>query len=154
MLDLAVTGYASNGEGVARADGEVVFIPGAIAGETVRARIVNVGKSCAHGEIVRVLKASARRTVPACPDFSDCGGCDFWHMDYEEECRLKQQRVIDALTRIGGAALKELPMHGAKCCEGYRNKVQFPVAMQNGRPAAGFFRARTHEVVCVKDCRI
>ena len=55
MLDLAVTGYASNGEGVARADGEVVFIPGAIAGETVRARIVNVGKRCAHVETVVLL---------------------------------------------------------------------------------------------------
>ena len=154
VLELTVTGYTSDGEGVARADGEVVFIPGAIAGETVRARIVNVGKTCAHGEILQVLQPSGHRVQPACPDFPDCGGCDFWHMDYEEECRLKQQRVIDALTRIAGAPLPALPMHGAKCCEGYRNKVQFPVAMQNGSPAAGFFRARTHEVVCVKDCRI
>ncbi len=154
VLELTVTGYTSDGEGVARADGEVVFIPGAIAGETVRARIVNVGKTCAHGEILQVLQPSGHRVQPACPDFPDCGGCDFWHMDYEEECRLKQQRVIDALTRIGGVAITELPMHGAKCCEGYRNKVQFPVAMQNGSPAAGFFRARTHEVICVKDCRI
>ena len=154
VLDLTVTGYTSDGEGVARSDGEVVFIPGAIAGETVRARIVNVGKTCAHGKIEKVLTASSHRVQPECPDFPDCGGCDFWHMDYDEECRLKQQRVIDALTRIGGVEITELPMHGAPRCEGYRNKVQFPVAAQKGRAAAGFFRARTHEVIDIQSCRI
>ena len=154
VLDLAVTGYTSDGEGVARSNGEVVFIPGAIAGETVRARIVNVGKTCAHGKIEKILSASLHRVKPACPDFPDCGGCDFWHMDYEEERRLKRQRVIDALARIGGVEIAELPMHGAPRCEGYRNKVQFPVAAQNGRAVAGFFRARTHEVIPVQSCRI
>ena len=154
VLELTVAGYTSDGEGVARAGGEVVFVPGAIAGETVRARIVNIGKTCAHAQIKQVLAASPHRIPPRCPDFPVCGGCDFWHMDYEEECRLKRQRVIDALTRIGGVAITELPMHGAARIEEYRNKVQFPVAEQNGSPAAGFYRARSHEVVAVKSCRI
>ena len=123
VLDLTVTGYTSDGEGVARSNGEVVFIPGAIAGETVRARIVNVGKTCAHGKIEKILSASSHRVKPACPDFPDCGGCDFWHMDYEEERRLKQQRVIDALARIGGVEIAELPMHGAPRCEGHQDGV-------------------------------
>lgn len=154
VLELQITGYTSSGEGVARADGAVVFVPGAIAGETVCARIVNVGKSCAHGEVLQVLNPSPHRVAPACGDFPACGGCDFWHMDYDEECRLKDRRVMDALMRIGGAAPDELPMHGAPCCEGYRNKVQFPVAEQAGRAVAGFFRARTHEVIPIAACRI
>lgn len=154
VLQLHITGYASNGEGVARHDGEVVFVPRAIQGETVRVKIVNVGKTCAHGEILAVIKPSPHRVEPACPDFPACGGCAFWHMDYAEECAYKRQRVIDALTRIGGVTLAELPFHPAQSCEGYRNKVQFPLAEQKGRPVAGFYRARSHNVVPVTACRI
>lgn len=155
ILDLTITGYTSGGEGVARsAGGEAVFIPGAIRGELVRARVINVGKTCAHGEIVQVLRSSAHRVEPRCPDFPACGGCEFWHMDYEEECSLKRQRVLDALMRIGGVSVDSLVLHAAPSIEGYRNKVQFPVAARNGRACAGFFRARTHELIAVRDCRI
>lgn len=154
VLTLQITGYAANGEGVARHDGEVVFVPRAIKGETVRARIVNVGKTCAHGEVLEVLQPSSHRLPPACPDFPACGGCALWHMDYEEESAYKSQRVVDALTRIGGVAVETLPFHPAPSCESYRNKVQFPVAEQKGKPIAGFYRARSHAVVPITSCRI
>lgn len=149
-----ITGYTSDGEGVARIDSEVVFVPGVIAGETCRIRIVNVGKTVAHGVVEEITVPSPHRTAPECPYAGTCGGCDFWHMDYEEELRCKRQRVLDALCRIGGASLTELPITGAPTMYGYRNKVQYPVAQQEGRPIAGFYRARTHSVIPIDTCRI
>lgn len=136
-----ITGYTSDGEGVARIDGEVIFIPGVIAGEKCVIRIVNIGKTAAHGVLETLTEPSPHRVEPDCPYFGRCGGCDFRHMDYDEELRLKRQRVRDALERIGGFSVPELEITGAAVQNGYRNKVQFPVAQQKGRAVAGFYRA-------------
>lgn len=149
-----ITGYTSDGEGVCRVDGEAVFVPGALAGETCLVKIVNVGKTCAHAQIEKILTPSPHRQTPDCPYFPDCGGCDFRHMDYEEECALKKQRVLDAFSRIGGIDLPELPFFPAPKLDGCRNKAQYPVARQHGRAVCGFFRARTHEVIPVETCRL
>ena len=153
-LTVTLTGYTSDGEGVARADGQVIFIPRAIAGERCRIRIVNVGRSAAHGVIESVEEPSPHRITPDCPYFGQCGGCDFRQMDYEEELSLKRQRVLDAFERIGGIQLPDLTITGAGALDGYRNKVQFPVGTRRGVPVAGFYRARTHEVISADGCKL
>ena len=80
-----ITGYTSDGEGVARIDGEVIFIPGVIAGEKCVIRIVNIGKTAAHGVLETLTEPSPHRVEPDCPYFGRCGGCNFRHMDYDEE---------------------------------------------------------------------
>jgi 23S rRNA (uracil1939-C5)-methyltransferase len=75
-------------------------------------------------------------------------------MDYEEETRLKADRVRQALGRIGGENLEDVPILSAPTCYGYRNKAQYPVASEKGRVYAGFFRAGTHNVVENKRCLI
>lgn len=150
--EIEITGYTSDGEGVGRIDGEVVFVPHAIAGEWCRVKIINVGRSAAHGVIEEVLTPSAHRITPDCPYFAQCGGCDFRHMDYEAELSLKRQRVHEALTRIGGFQVDVPEICGSQAQAGYRNKVQFPVAQQKGKAVAGFFRARTHEVIPITSC--
>lgn len=149
-----ITGMTSDGAGVARVDGEAVFVPGAIVGEVCRFRIVNIGKTCAHGKLLKIETASPHRIVPDCPYYEKCGGCDYRHMDYEMECEVKRQRVYDALTRIGGVEPFDLAITGATETEGYRNKVQYPVQSQNGRPAAGFYAGGTHRVTPIDHCRI
>ena len=153
-VTLTVTGYTAEGAGVGRSNGQVVFVPRAIAGETLRVRIVNVGRTAAHGEILDVLEKSPHRIAPDCPYFDRCGGCDFRHMDYDEELRLKRQRVLDAFARLGGVELADLPITGAPVQDGYRNKVQYPVQPRGKAAVAGFFRPRTHEVIPIETCRI
>ena len=75
-------------------------------------------------------------------------------MDYEQELALKQAHVQSCLTRIGGQTISALPITGAAQTDGYRNKVQFPVQEQDGRPVAGFFSGKTHRVIPVRHCRI
>ena len=151
---MEITGMSSDGEGVGRIENEVVFVPGAIVGETCRVKIINIGKTCAHGTLVSVEKASPHRIEPDCPYFESCGGCDFRHMDYGQELEIKRQRVYDALTRIGGVEVGNLPITGASCTDGYRNKVQYPVQEQNGKACAGFYAARTHRVTSIEHCNL
>lgn len=122
-------GYTSDGLAVVRVDGQAVFVPGAIRGETVEICIDTVNSNAAYGRIVTILEPSAHRTPRLCPYAKRCGGCDFWHMDYEEELGLKSQRIRDAMTRLGGFDPGPVPILGAQNPEGYRNKAQYPVAM-------------------------
>lgn len=153
-LEVNVTGYTSEGQGVARVEGLAIFIPGVIRGERVQITVEHLGHTAAYARLDQVLEQSPERREPACPYMGQCGGCVFWHMTYEEELRAKAQRVADALTRIGGFPVENLPITGSPQVEGYRNKAQYPVGLVKGRAEAGFFRQRTHQIVPICRCRI
>lgn len=154
VYEAEITDYTTEGQGIAHIEGCAVFIPNAIAGEKVLVRIEKARKTWAAGKITQILEKSPHRVNRECPVAKKCGGCDFWHMDYEEECRLKAQRVKDCLNRIGGESIDEMPILVAPTCLGYRNKAQYPVASEKGRAYAGFFQAGTHQVVENDRCRI
>jgi len=154
IYEATITDYTAEGQGVAHIEGCAVFIPNAIAGETVRVRIEKAQKTWASGKIVEILEKSSHRVNRECPVAKLCGGCDFWHMDYEEESRLKAERVRTCLNRMGGENLETVPLLSAPICYGYRNKAQYPVAAKKGRAYAGFFRAGTHDVVENQRCLI
>ena len=154
VYEAEITDYTTEGQGIAHIEGCAVFIPNAIAGEKVLVRIEKARKTWAAGKITQILEKSPHRVNRECPVAKKCGGCDFWHMDYEEECRLKAQRVKDCLNRIGGESIDKMPILAAPTCLGYRNKAQYPVACEKGRAYAGFFQAGTHQVVENDRCRI
>ncbi len=154
ILEGQITGYTSEGDGVTRVEGMAVFLPNAIREETVRFRIDHVGHTAAYGTVLEVLSPSPHRVEPQCPYTGRCGGCTFWHMDYEEECAAKARRVTDALRRIGGLEVEDLSITGGETCLAYRNKAQYPVCVRKGRPVAGFFQKRSHWVVPIDRCLI
>ena len=96
-----IEGYTSEGLGVARIDGQAVFVHRALRGEDCDVLILKVLKNAAFGKVVQVHEPSPHRREPDCPWYGRCGGCDFRHMDREEELYAKRQRVQDALTRLG-----------------------------------------------------
>jgi 23S rRNA (uracil1939-C5)-methyltransferase len=149
ILNLTISGYSSEGFGVARCDGQVVFVRNALDGEEVAAKILKVNKNAAFAITDSVLSPSAERVTPDCPHFPKCGGCGLRHMSYAEQLRFKAQRVAQTLERIGGvkAAVEIAPSPQAN---GYRNKAMFEV--RGG--AIGFFRSGSHDVVAVDDCRL
>ena len=79
-LEVTFTGYGSAGEGVARAEGLVIFVKGALRGERARIRLMKVGKSAAWGLLLQVLEPSPERRSPDCPYYPRCGGCQLRHM--------------------------------------------------------------------------
>ena len=154
IYEAVITDYTAEGLGVAHIEGCAVFVPNAVAGERVLLRIEKARKTWAAGKITQILERSPHRVNRECPVAKLCGGCDFWHMDYEEETRLKAERVRGCLNRMGGEELERMPILSAPTCLGYRNKAQYPVASRNGRVYAGFFRAGTHQVVENARCLI
>ena len=154
IYEAKITDYTTEGQGIAHIEGCAVFIPNAVAGETCRVRIELVRKTWAAGKIVEILEKSPHRVNRECPVAKLCGGCDFWHIDYAEETRLKAERVRSCLNRLGGENFAEIPILAAPTCHGYRNKAQYPVAAKKNRAFAGFFRAGTHEVVENERCLI
>ena len=154
VYETEITDYTAEGQGVAHIEGCAVFIPNAIAGETVRVRIEAAKKNWAAGKIVEILEKSPHRVNRECPVAKLCGGCDFWHMDYDEETRLKAERVKNNLNRMGGEHLEKIEILAAPDCHSYRNKAQYPVAQKKGRAYAGFFKAGTHQVVENPRCLI
>ena len=154
VLDVEITGYTSEGAGVARVEGLAVFVAGGICGETLRVRIAHLGHTAAYADILKILTPSPARRSSGCIHAGHCGGCVFWHMSYEEELRGKAQRVTDALNRIGGFSLPGVPITGSPSQTEYRNKAQFPVGQEKNGPVAGFFRQRTHQVVPIDRCLI
>ena len=154
VYEARITDYTAEGLGVAHIEGCAVFIPNAVAGELCQVRIEKVGKTWAAGKITQILEKSEHRVNRECPVAKLCGGCDFWHMDYEEESRLKAERVRQCLNRLGGENLEKVELLAAPTCYGYRNKAQYPVAAKKGKAYAGFFRAGTHQVVENSRCLI
>lgn len=154
IYEAVITDYTTEGQGIAHIEGITVFIPNAIAGERVKVRIETLRKTWAAGKITEILEKSPHRVNRECPVAKLCGGCNFWHMDYQEELRLKAQRVQTCLNRLAGEQLTQMPILAAPTCHGYRNKAQYPVSSKKGRAFAGFFRAGTHDVVENSRCLI
>lgn len=154
IYEAQVTGFTSEGLGVCRVEGCAVFVPNAVPEEIYEIRITHVGKTAAYGKIEKIIQKSPHRINRLCPYAKQCGGCDFWHMDYETECQIKAQRVLDALNRLGGQSLEHMEITGGKTCLGYRNKAQYPVGPGKKHPEAGFFQKGSHKIIPIDRCLI
>ena len=143
-----IEGYTSEGLGVARIDGQAVFVHRALRGEDCDVLLLKVLKNAAFGKVVRVYEPSPHRVEPDCPYYGKCGGCDFRHMDREEELYAKKTRVQDALRRIGGSDVQVEEILAGERLH-YRNKSQFPIAADG---TVGFYKARSHQVIPVENC--
>ena len=94
-ISLAIEDIAFGGEGVGRQDDFVVFVPFVVVGETVEVEITEVKKNFARAKLLRVEKASPARVEPPCVYFGKCGGCQYQHMAYEEQLKIKQKQIAD-----------------------------------------------------------
>jgi 23S rRNA (uracil1939-C5)-methyltransferase len=153
-LELLVNSLAFGGNGVARANGFVVFVRRGLPGDLVRARVTKVKRGYAEAVVEEVLSASPQRVEAPCSHFPACGGCRFQDLAYEAQIAEKARQVHDALRRIGGVVEPPLeaivpagsPFH-------YRNKLEYSFAPGPEGPVLGFHRAgRWDEVLDVERC--
>lgn len=152
IFETEIIDMTTEGSGVCRVDNMAVFVPHTAVGDRIRVRIVKVLKSYAFGIVEELLEPSADRIAPAC-GLSQCGGCLFQHITYDAELRVKEKAVQDAFIRLGKLSPEFLPILGAESRTRYRNKAQYPFALdKTGQPILGFFVRRSHRVISVKDC--
>jgi 23S rRNA (uracil1939-C5)-methyltransferase len=140
VLSLVVERPAVGGPMLARADGQIVLVTGAIPGERVKARVDRVGRSVAFATTIDVEESSHDRR-PAFPDPA-CGGCIYSHIAYARQLDIKSQIIADAFARTGRIELPSSVAVAASREDGYRMRAR--LHMRGGR--MGFFREGTHDV--------
>src|SRR5690349_5154743 len=101
-LSLTIERLSLGGEGIAHAEGMVIFVPYAAPGDTVEAEIIESKKRFARARILRLLKPSDDRIEAPCPYYFRCGGCTWQHLAYSAQLKAKQALVQETLERLGG----------------------------------------------------
>ena len=149
---MQITAMSSDGNGIAKFDGMVVFVPYSAVGDELLVRIVKVQKHYSYGIIEQILKPSPDRVQDGCPVYQKCGGCAFRHISYQAELRHKAEFVESNLRRLGGLEPKMLPITPSPLVKGYRNKAQYPIRNHDGKIEAGFFAKRSHRVISCASC--
>ena len=156
IIDITIDDVGHAGEGVGRYANRPVFVPGGIPGDHLQVKLTQVHKRYAHASLLKVLHSCAQRVTPMCSEFGRCGGCQLQQWNYQAQLAWKQERLVQTLARVGGIrqvlirSIIPAPRQWA-----YRNKAQFPVGMYEGKPALGFYRYGSHELVPVTDgCHI
>jgi len=121
-----VVAYAAGGKSIAKLEGKVVFIEGAVPGDVVDVRLSKNKKDWAEGKAIRILEYSKERVSPFCKHFGVCGGCKWQMLPYAKQLEYKQEEVEQQMKRIGKVQLPEMqPIAGARETTHYRNKLEF-----------------------------
>jgi len=144
-IQVQIHGISGMGQGIGRLpDGITVFIPSALPGETVTAKITQKKKRFAFAELLSVDQPAAERIGPACPFADKCGGCAFQHASYDAELEWKRDAVEQTLRRIGGQDITVEPIDRPEQEFHYRNRVVWHVShsMQ-----LGFFEEKSHRLI-------
>ena len=146
---------SSEGKGVIKTVYGVVFVDSLLLGEEAEVEITYAGKGVSYGEIKKLLTFSKDRITPKCPISTACGGCVFQNATYEYELRYKKHKVEEDLKRIGHLEnIKVNDVIGMENPEHYRNKIQVPFGRQNKHVVYGFYKAKTHKIIPIKQCNI
>lgn len=137
IIDVTIESTGFEGKSVARVEGFVVFVEGAIAGDTVKVQVVKSKKKYAEAKVIEILAPSPQRIPARCSYFGTCGGCKWQHVQYQTQLAYKQQHVADALEHIGGfKGLTILPIIGSEEIFFYRNKLEFSFSQKRWLRAA------------------
>lgn len=165
VIHAIVRDLTDSGEGIAvlscpeekQLDGRVAFVPGALPGDALEILSLKSGGKPLRVSSYKIVEASAKRQVPPCPIFPECGGCTLQDMRYEETLLWKQKRVRDVLSRIAGLTdARELvrPCLGMETPRRFRGRVRLQHDFTDGVSALGFFGAGSNQVTETRDCLI
>ncbi len=149
-----VSAMGSNGEGVIRQDGRVVFVPFTLLGEKVRYKILKVTSKCVYGKALEILTPSEVRVRPKCPVFTKCGGCQLQHVKYAQQLIIKQESIKKTFKSVANL---DVDIGTTICSDNdfrYRNKLQLPVSKTQFGTQIGFYAENSHRVIPISDCLI
>ncbi len=151
-----IDSLAQDGRGVARYDGKVVFVRGALAGETVVLDRIRHRRHYAESGTERIIEAAASRVEPRCAHFGVCGGCALQHLARTEQLAVKEQALVDALERVGGVRPARLFDRITGPSWGYRRKARVSVkyVSQKERVVVGFHETGGRYVTDSSECPI
>ena len=157
QIELTINKIAFGGDGIASLNGKTCFVEGALPGEKVTAGIIQEKKNFLKAKLVKILESSSHRISPPCPYIEHCGGCQYQHVAYSEELRLKLiqlQEILGRTLQIPASRIEPMVVSGKDY--GYRNSITLHRTSEESRKpqALGFIGSDNHSKVAVKDCLI
>ena len=152
VLELEIIDITNLGFGVARYNGEVIFVGGAVTGERILAKIIKVSSSFAVGRVEKLLRPTEHRTDGRCP-IRGCQSCAYKCINYSVECGIKTENVRSAFKKCGLDGISVAPLISSPATTHYRNKAQYPIALTpQGEYLIGFFAPKSHRVTEAACC--
>ncbi|QIB26859.1 23S rRNA (uracil(1939)-C(5))-methyltransferase RlmD [Caloranaerobacter azorensis] len=155
IYEVKIEDINHKGQGVAKIEGFTVFIDGGLPGDKCKVKLINIKKNYGVGEIVSIIEPSTKRVIPKCKISYACGGCQIQGLDYQEQLKIKTNKVKNDIKKIGH--LEDVVIHDTLGMDNpyrYRNKAQFPVGRKNKKTAIGFYKRGSHEIVDTNSCII
>ena len=150
LIELEIFDYGMNGEGIAKQDGKIVLVPHTLIGEKVTADIVEDNKNYCVAKLNKIITKNSHRTIPACPYFYECGGCDLQHMDYSEQLKFKQLLIKKTLKKICNVVVDVKKTVACNQPFEYRNKIS--INAQNN--LFGFYKKDSKNLINVEQCML
>jgi len=156
IIELNIEKLTYGGEGIGRVDGMTVFVPDTVAGDHIKAEITSVKKNLVKAVIKEIITPSENRIKPFCPLANACGGCQWQHINYDEQLRAKKQIIEECMQKIAGINVTVKDVLRSDEIKEYRCKIQYPVQQTkiSKRFLAGYYRKNTHDIVNIKYCPI
>ncbi|MBR8830723.1 MAG: 23S rRNA (uracil(1939)-C(5))-methyltransferase RlmD [Chlorogloea purpurea SAG 13.99] len=156
LIEISIKDLNHTGDGVGRYQGQVIFVPDTVIGDTVEIRIGQVKRHYCLAKTTRLIQPSPYRIRPRCIVADKCGGCQWQHIDDSYQTEVKRGQLLQSLQKIGGfsaPAVGEV-LTGVSSL-GYRNKVTYPLGMSaTGKVQAGYYRRGTHQIINLNQCPV
>src|SRR5271156_484880 len=167
-MDVTIEKLVYGGDGLAHHEGSTVFVPFVLPAERVEVAAVEQKKKFVRARVEKMLVPSPERTLPPCPHFGVCGGCNYQHIPYEAQLAFKTEILRETLRRIGRIEWTgEIAAHASPPW-GYRNRAQWKIrpapestaetadanTKSSPKLQIGYFRANSTALCAVEDCQI
>lgn len=149
MYQVEIFNLDHQGRGIGRINNKIVFIPNALPGEIIEAKIILEKKNYYEGKTNEILTPSTDRTQSICPYFNECGGCQYLNVSYKKSLEFKQNKVVDILKKYLPLDIKINPIIESDDNLNYRNKVTFQVNQE-----IGFYKEKSNDLIPVDTCFI
>lgn len=147
---------ANTGCSIVRVDGFVIFVNDGCPDDIAIIKVTKVNKNYAIGEIIEIITPSKYRVKPFCPMQKVCGACQFQHIDYDYQLKIKKQITEETIKSISGLDIPIFDTIKSPEIQHYRHKIQYPVSetKNSHRMIAGYYKPKSHELVNIKYCPI
>lgn len=146
-----VESLTHDAKGVARLEGKVTFISGALPGEEVEAQVIKAGKRYDEAQLIKILTESEDRIAPLCAHFNECGGCSFQHVKQAYQIKSKQQWMLGQLRKVVDgqsiSVLSDQPF-------AYRRRARIAIKVENGKVLIGFRGKASSKIVAIEQCHV
>jgi len=156
VVELEIADLNTDGDGVGRHEGRVVFVPNTVTGDRLKSKIMQSKAKFARGRVEKLIDLSEHRIRPSCIVADKCGGCQWQHIDIDYQRQAKRRQIVQAFQRIGGFENLEVkPILYTDDSLNYRNKSTYPLGRSStGQVQAGYYRQGSHKLINLNQCPV